>query len=93
MVNAKGGGNKTDTTEHDRAIKRATEIQKKIKEKTEYETACELIADIFNTRFLQNQKELDTILSNDYIKKLVFYICSNMDLYKGTQELLLNGNI
>ena len=40
-----------------------------------------------------DQAALENVLNNDYIKKLVFYICSVMPLYQGTQQILLNGEL
>ena len=50
-----------------------------------------LVNDCYNSRLLANQIELENIHNIDYIKKLVFLVCSIIPMYKGTQEMILNG--
>jgi hypothetical protein len=50
-----------------------------------------LVNDCYNSRFLTNQIELENIRNIDYIKKLVFLVCSIIPMYKGMQEMILNG--
>jgi hypothetical protein len=49
--------------------------------------------DVLRQIYCIDQVALENVLNNDYIKKLVFYICSVMPLYKGTQEILLNSEL
>jgi len=46
----------------------------------------------YDSRLVNSQLEFENILNIDYIKKLVFYICGAIPMYKGTQEIILNGN-
>ena len=74
-----------------REIERYATIKKNLEEKTHWEQCVMLANDIYNSRFLSSQLDLDNIRNIDYIKKLVFSICSFIPMYKGTQEMILSG--
>ena len=89
----KSGSSGSNKAEYDGAVDRSAATKQRLQTKTENDTACQIMQDVLRQIYCIDQVALENVLNNDYIKKLVFYICSVMPLYKGTQEILLNSEL